>query len=365
MELFVLDRNFIAQKIVDTYESLIWTDKYCECGDFELYMPMDPSLMRYFKRKNYLIQRDSDHGMIIEKIKINFDAESGTHLIVSGRSFESLLLRRFVWSQVRLRTTLDAAVKKILEDSIINPKDKDRQISNFIYEETDDPYIKDISIDKTFSGDTVYDAIVEICTPYDIGFKVRFENEQFIFSLYYGKDRTYDQMENPYVIFSSNFENLLNSNYEESDQNEKNVVLVAGENEHLGEGRASIVIGEGRGIDRRELYVDARDIQSERYDDDGNEVILSEEEYKAALRSRGEDKLQEYKLISEFSGEAEVTKMFRYGEHFFIGDLVQIEDDFGNFRKARISEIIFSQNESGYVVYPTFEVLDTEEVNAK
>lgn len=363
MELFVLDTNFITQKIIDTYESLIWVDRYRGYGEFELYLPMDQSLLKYLKRKNYLIQRDSDHGMIIENIQIEFDSESGTHLIVTGRSFEQILTRRIVWKQTRYRTKLDTAIKRLLDDSIINPEEEDRKIPNFIYEETDDPYIKGITIDKQFSGDEVYDAIVTICELHNIGFKVRLEEGQFIFNLYHGKDRSYDQLENPYVIFSPNFDNLLSSNYKESEQDDKNVILVAGEDSQLGIGRRTLVIGGGSGIDRRELFVDARDIQSEYYDEDGNEVIMSDAEYLALLQSRGEDKAQDYKLVTEFSGEAETTKMFKYGEDFFIGDTVQVEDGWGHFNKAYISELIFSQDSSGYLVYPTFELVNSEEVS--
>ncbi len=35
--------------VVDNYESLVWTDKAKECGDFELYMYYDPDLWKMIK----------------------------------------------------------------------------------------------------------------------------------------------------------------------------------------------------------------------------------------------------------------------------------------------------------------------------
>lgn len=362
MDLLVLDKNFIAQKVIDSYESLIWTDRYTQCGDFELYIPMDVSLLEYLKRGNYLIQKDSDHGMIVEKIQIDFDTDTGTHLIVTGRSFESLLDRRIIWNQTRLRGKFHTCIKRIIDESIINPDDKKRQIVNFIYEETDDDRIKNISIDKQFSGDNLYEVICLLCKQYKVGFKVRLENNRFIFSLYKGKDRSYEQLDNPYVIFSPNFENLVSSKYYETDKEEKNVALIAGEDSKLGDGRRTYTIGDSSGLDRREMFVDARDIQSEEYDEEGNEVIIPDSEYMDLLKARGEEKMLSYKFVTEFSGRAETTRMFRHNEDFFIGDVVQVEDGWGHFNKAQVEEIIFSQAGSGYTVYPTFEVVD-EEVN--
>ena len=56
--------------------------------------------------------------------------------------------------------------------------------------------------------------------------------------------------------------------------------------------------------------------------------------------------------------------MFRYGEDFFNGDVVQIANEYGHETKARILEIVMSENEEGTSVYPTFKTI-TEEVYNK
>ena len=45
MEIYVLNTNFESVAVVDEFESLIWTDRYDEAGDFELYMSMDKRLL--------------------------------------------------------------------------------------------------------------------------------------------------------------------------------------------------------------------------------------------------------------------------------------------------------------------------------
>ena len=103
------------------------------------------------------------------------------------------------------------------------------------------------------------------------------DKKQFVFKLYAGADRTYAQTENPYVVFSPKFENIANSNYLESKKEYKNVALVAGEGE--GAERKTTSVGEGSGLERRELFVDARDISTTTEDN----VTLSDEEYKKQL----------------------------------------------------------------------------------
>jgi hypothetical protein len=49
--------------------------------------------------------------------------------------------------------------------------------------------------------------------------------------------------------------------------------------------------------------------------------------------------------------------MFKYGEDFFNGDIVQITNEYGHETKARILEIVMSENEEGTSVYPTFATI--------
>lgn len=366
MEILVLNRDFIALNIIDEFESLIWTDRYQAYGDFELYLPMDLRYVEIFKKGNYLWMKESSHVMVVEKIQINSDVDTGVHLTVSGRSLEMFLTRRIIWDQTRYRTKIDAAIKKMITDSFITPTITKRKVDNFAYKESEDSVINAISIDKQHSGTELYEAIVELCKLNGLGFKVELtDDNQFQFQLYSGKDRSYDQLENPYVIFSPKFDNLISSEYLESDSNEKNVALVAGEDEGLGTGRRTIVIGDISGLDRREMYVDARDIQSEIYNEDGEEERIPDDEYEELLRNRGKEKMLEYKSETAFTGEAETQRSFKYGQDFFMGDIVQVEDGYGHSNRARIVEFIFSQDESGIQTYPTFEVVEEEEVKAE
>ena len=355
MDLLVLNTDFESISVIDTYESMIWTDRYNAYGDFELFFAMDSSLFSNLREDNYIWRKDSEHSMIIEDIKINADTEEGNHLIVTGRSLESILERRIIWGQRIFKGNLQNAIQTMLNESIISPTIAARKIPNFIFVPSTDPKITKLTIDNQYTGDDLYTVIKGLCEENNIGFKIVLtDDNQFAFSLYAGADRSYDQTENPYVVFSPNFENIINSNYFSSKASFKNVTLVAGEGE--GASRRTAVVGSGSGLNRRELFSDARDISS-----DTEDGTLSDSEYMAQLRTKGLKNLADHTVTTAFEGEVEVTRLFKYGEDFFIGDIVQIANEYGNEGAAYIAELITSQSDEGFSMYPTFKTISEKE----
>lgn len=352
MDVFVLNENFETVAVIDTYVSLIWTERYSECGDFELYTLVDPTLLHYIRKDYYLSIKESNATMIIEDILLDTDVESGLYITVTGRSLESILDRRIIWGQKDIKGNLQDAIQLLLNDSIISPSDPDRQINNFIFEKTTNEYIAQLNIDVQFTGDNLYDVIATLCNEAKVGFRIILnESNQFVFSLYYGKDRSYDQDENSYVVFSPEFDNIINSSYVESNKTLKNVTLVAGEGE--GASRRMTSVGSGTGLNRREMFTDAGDISSNV--DSGN---LLSNEYVAKLEQRGIDELSKNAAVSSFEGKVDSTRMFLYGVHFFIGDIVQVANEYGIEGTARITELIRSHSDAGLDVYPTFKMIE-------
>lgn len=78
------------------------------------------------------------------------------------------------------------------------------------------------------------------------------------------------------------------------------------------------------GFQRRELYIDARDLQS----DSDPDNPLTEEEYTAVLTTRGREKLAENQLVRSFSAEVRTYHpTYIYGEDFFLGDTITVTDE--------------------------------------
>lgn len=367
MDLTIVNNtNYYADEIVDVYKSLIWTDRYNKYGDFELVVPANQKNLQIFQNGYYILSDISDHAMIIEDINLTTDVENGSFLIITGRSIESILDRRIIWDQTNIaeNTYIVNAITKLLSDAIINPSISTRKISNFASNiQTIGSDINSIRIDRDmqFTGDNLYETIVKICTIYNIGFKMGFYsnpssyNANFIFSLYTGLDRSYDQNTLPYVEFSPDFDNLINSDYKLVTSNYKNVTLVAGEGEGIDRTRVSINSDSYSGLQRRELYTDARDLSS---NVDGG--TLTPEEYENVLINRGLSKLTETQVESDFDAKVDHTQPYIYGQDYTMGDIVQFQNQFGISYKVRVTESIYSESDEGIEQYPTFEILEED-----
>lgn len=78
------------------------------------------------------------------------------------------------------------------------------------------------------------------------------------------------------------------------------------------------------GLQRREIYIDARDLQS----DSDPDNPLTPEEYIAALTSRGKQKLAECQLVQSFSVRVrEVNPTYSYGTDYQLGDTITAIDE--------------------------------------
>ena len=354
MELLVLDEQFTAIKLLDTFESLLWTERYYSCGDFELYVPVSTTLFNLLKQDYYLWLKEADNVMIIETKQIETDVEDGSKLAITGRGLESILERRVIFYQTILSGSFQDGIEKLLNENIISPADANRRIDNFIFEASSDPTILSLTIDAQFHGENLYETIQVLCETNKVGFRVRLNNNQFVFQLYSGTDRSYDQSRNPYVVFSPNFDNLVNSNYLESKKTLATFALVGGEGEGAERKMTTVTApnGGGSGLNRREIFVEAGGVST---NVDGEEI--SEEEYLAQLAQKGREELAENVETKSFEGQCETTRLFVYGEDFFMGDIVQVANEYGIEARTRVVEFIRSQDTNGTDTYPTFDTV--------
>lgn len=404
MEATILNKDFESVAVIDDYKSFIWTDRYNEAGDFEIHVPIGNSIPEYYQNGFYVWNAESEHLMIMETFKIESDVEDGTYLVVSGRSLESILDRRIVWNKTLIQgdkneqgyrnfPNLQEGIKKLLNENAINPTLDSRKIPRLIFKESEDPRIANLTfgdqievteedssggilyytVGAQYHGDNLYDIIKKLCQETYIGFKITLSNDnQFIFELYAGVDHSYGpeskpQYDNDYVVFSKDFDNLLNTNYLVSTQKWKNVTLVGGEKEkdqQTGVEKSQVLVEWSdnktyTGLDRREVFTDASSKSMDTEDANGDPDIMELSEYKAILKQAGIDTLMSHGLQESFDGEADTKTMFEYGidKDFYIGDIVQFVTEYGVEGRAYISEYIMSNEDAGKNYYPTLVII--------
>ena len=316
--IYVLNQNFELQGIIDEYVSIIWRPSYSEVGDFELYLGVSDKAIALLQKNSYVV-RSSDitvendivsyeKVMVIKNIEITTDIENGNFLTVTGRELKYLLHQRIVWSQTNLTGTAENAIRRLVNENAIAPKDDKRIIPNLALGVS--AGLTD-SIDKQVTGEYLDDAITEICTTYSYGWEIVVINSTMVLIVYAGVDRSYNQTERPYVVFSNDFENLYNTNYQLSTEGYANTTLIGGE----GEGSQRIyttVNNSYSGLERYETFTDAKDVSQNKDSEDEIDTAT----YLKLLAERGREKLASLAYTEGFSGEVLSDVAFKYGEDF-------------------------------------------------
>lgn len=378
-----VDESFNNLGPIENFNSLIWTDRYSKCGDFEIYTTVDMKLFNVLGVDSYLMIPESDRYMIVEKVEIISNTSEGNKMCISGRSLESILDRRIIWHRTVIDeeleggNTVENAIRKIITDNIIDPPNLEyrRKIPNFIFREcaTD---ISDLKLVGEYMGDSIYDVVCNICENYNLGFRITIERNSegkacFVFQLYQGVNRSFDSADKQYnhVIFSPEMGNMVDCNFVKNKENYKNVCRVGGET--TGDDEDDQVFGswgsdKHDGISRRELYLSASELTKKVIDNQGRKKKLSDSEYESMLDQRGHEELAEYKSALSIDGTMDVSKL-KYGNtltvgDFGLGDIIECEDLYSNHAKARITEVIITKNSSGKTIYPTFEAVTSEDL---
>lgn len=382
MEFMVLDKNYDGIAMIDIFTSAIWTVRYDEAGDFEIYTPVRLDYIQAMQIGNYLWNRDSDRLMIIETIEIETDAEEGPQLIVTGRSLESILDRRIVTSSQNFSGNLQSVLFAIIQNEVIS-SDGIRQIPGFSLKASSDSQITSISISElSVRGENIYDVVCSLCQANKVGWRVLPKGAGgFEFELYVGVNRSYAQSVNPYVTFSPSFENLLNSNYIKSFKSYKNSIYAVGtyqkevvlQNKYKDDNgewvveeqttyeEAEVVAWQysemttPSGLARREMFIDNGGVND---GEQGGEYAT----WNAVNKEKAIAELGEHQTTTAFEGELEATRQYVYGEDFSIGDIVQVENEFGITGTVYISEIVFSQDANGIKITPTFTSTEDETI---
>ena len=340
----VMNTSFTKLAIIDDYISLIWTTRYYEAGDFELCVNASESNFNLFKQDYFIYREDDENVGIIEDIKIQRNADGQEIFIITGRFLSSILARRIIAVQTTVTGSISNCINKLINENVISPTIAARTISNFVL----GSYSISQTMQAQYTGDNLLETISKICETYGIGFKVTLNDQnQFVFSLYQGADRTYDQPVNPWVIFSDKYDNLLSSEYEEKYQNISTAVLVAGEGEGL-DRKTLWVTDSSTGLNRREVYKDQRNVRS-------NDGEISDAEYDELLEEAGKEALTSY--TAAFTGTVYFENI-TYKEDVNVGDLCVIENSrWGIYMNSRLVEVIESVSETGnYQIVPTFGI---------
>ena len=356
----ILDRNFKRLDVLRHYTFSQYNMKFRGIGTFTINAPLE--LNTIFLNRNeqyYLLFNGNVHPVVgkVEDVKKESEDEENK-LTITGRLALFILTKRIVSGTINTSGTTLEHMEKLVTENIIQASSS-RSLSIKI----DDSAVnkeKLSKVDRQVTGGYIWDEFETLLEQDKIGvelypkivptysFNNVFSNVlgwTLMFSS--GIDRTKGNADgNVPVIFSQQLSNINRVDYERNVENHCNVAYVAGEGEGNDRKWYEISINQNEqqianNWERSELWVDARDIQSE--DDEGNK--LTEEQYKVLINQRAEEKAVENDIQESY--EATVitkNKRYVYGKDYFLGDFVTVVDtQLGLEFDVQIIGITFSQ----------------------
>jgi len=340
IELIMLDKDFVPCGIIDNFASLIWTRKYYDVGTFNLKI----TIADYLKIQNavYIYSNSFEETGKIEAVKYNNGIDD-ISVELSGRFLEILLYDRVIDSTKTYNKKTEVICRDLVNSFAISPSDSSRIISKL---ELGDNNNLGSKHSFQVTGENLMEELYTLAKQDELSFNLKYDyvNDKIIFNMWQGLNRTDTQTENTFAIFSQNFENIVTDNYALDKTKWKNYAYVFGEGE--GSERLSVEVDLTNGEERKELYVDARDLQQEDMTDD---------EYKETLTNRGIEKLTEYNKVETADFQVDPYSNLKYKTDFDLGDLCTYKnDELGKMvdnRIVEISEVYENGNETIQIVF--------------
>ena len=347
--------------VCDSFSSLLWDIECYQCGAFEVYIAANPQNIEIF-RTGRIIGRDDDseHFGIIESVKIDTDAENGDYLTVSGRFLMCLLERRIIYPtySATANTAYGDIVRAVVVQNCMN--DDNRRISGLSLGEISGECWEQttkLQVSYTNLMEWIYTVCEKIGGTANIRLsKIENQHYQMLFELSQGTDRSIMQEENPHIVFSDGYSNLLSFNYAEDISVQQNFAYVLGHGEGTDRKRTTYFDGEEPlYLERYEVYVDADDI-SEEEQLDGETHQIPEEEYIELLKNRGSEKMISPKTASESTIAANNTQ-YQYQKDYAVGDYVTVQHRrFGMIQpKIQLIGMVEGFDQNGRSLTPTFK----------
>ena len=317
LNLYDKDLNRISAIGVN-FVSCLWSEGYNVAQDFTLELRAVPEYKEKVKPDCYVGRTDRKTLMVIKSVQ-----SVDNRIIAAGKQATRVLDDVAFIGTIPENSVIDTFVKSAYNSS-----------SKFYNLEFADTNLG-VRYDSQISHKSFLGLCETMCQESDLGFRVIRDNGGLLAEFYRPELSTNTKL-------AEKFGNVRIESLILSTENEKNYAIVLGGGEE--ENRVRVDVDMTGGEDRREVIVDARDLQQEE-----NETIAS---YQARLKARGIETL----LSCQKTWECSFFPLAEeFGKKYDLGDVVLvILSDYGIKLEARITR--FTQKEQLNQTETTLEV---------
>jgi hypothetical protein len=368
VDLITLDENMHQKKLIENYDSLIWTERYT-MGDFSLVSGNVEGFMQLLPRGKIVSLRESTVPMIVERHKIIRNKNVGAKIEIVGREFTSILDRRVSIQAVGAALAEWLVVAKIPSDiahyiiykicveGVCDPKDIfPPSMVQFI---APDDYLASTGPNREWSvprgnllatvmGYLATEAMADPTTtppspkveahgiramrPDSTGTAIGIQ-------IYKGVDRSDS------ILFDGTRDLLDDGTYLFSEEGSATDAYVLGPNDAF-KMSSGAPEDSPSGLDRRVKLVDGSTSGTASAD---------------SLKNEGSRALSEAHVTAMFDGSVnQDLSPYIYGRDYGLGDIVKLVGDYGLEEKARVTEYIRVEDATGNKAYPTLTAISPE-----
>lgn len=355
----ILDSNLKKVDILRKYTFSQYVDKFREVGTFKLNVRMEKeNLYLMDETEQYYVLFDGKTFGRIDKVKKDSDSEFEKVLEITGQLAPVLFTERVVNGTLTFSGNTAQYVRELIYQNIVKDATKSRYVNiNIQYD--DEIYLNNIcsKVDKQVTGGYVWDEVQSVLEQDKLGIfftpivktkhivdGVETNISEWELKISAGRDRRKGNKQgNRPVVFSQSLSNIARTTYDHQTEKYKNVAYIAGEGEK--EKRKWYEVGINAGVETknkkgwgcRELWIDARDIQSE--DSDGN--TITSEEYEKLIKQRANEKATENTVERSYSSTiTKANNQYEYGKDYYKGDFVTvIDNELGITVDAQVTEV--------------------------
>lgn len=317
-EIVVLDAaNADPVSIISNYDEWTTNERYYESSNFKLEIDDNAVGSEELEKGRFLVERGGEVAFRIEQLEREESYEEGayrSYIIASGPEVahldERIALPPSGSAYDKVSTLAgESAILHYVQGHVAENATAERALPLF---GTATDQARGPSISKRARYQPISEVVAEIGMSTGLGWRTVYRQGQsprFLFEVLERTDRSNE------VFIEPSMDAVDEQALLDTILGKKTYALIAGQGE--GDARTTAeswsTSAEPSGWDRREMFIDARDL-----DDD--------EAAEGALDDRGDEKLEETQPAKSFTIEKAALGEFRYGRDWFLGDILMIRN---------------------------------------
>ncbi len=324
MELRIYDNTLNLHAVVEGMTSLIWTRRFWEVGEFSFVIPFSPELMSILIPRRLVMKPGDDEAGEIQSVTISKSKEGYDEMEVSGKFITQWLDKRCLNGRYKpfTRSTSQEIIEYLVDRHCIDDfGGVTNRIMPLLSIYSPSLTLADYYYSCTYLG-SLLEEVQSLAQSVKLGFWIIVDLGAggFVFSLRKGRDKTA-------LIFSSDYDNVLEQEYEQSIENYKNVMYVWGTNDDPPPDDATTMIwrsgeSEAEGLERDECAYSTT-------------MLSADDTTSIKPQAEIESRVETVSLDSVIHPDAN----YRYRVDYDVGDRITcVNTDWGVSRVARIVE---------------------------